>query len=216
MNKFFCFFISFFFISSLLSYSVERDSFIEEILNSKNISEPTHNVEYNYTDSYENILNSRKILKPVPNLKYNYFDFERIPIKLQIAKDITTKKNSLLIGQQIDFIVKEDVIYNHKIIVPKGTKATAKIQAYQSRGLNGIPAMIILDDFEIPNIDKKKLKDDYIKRGQDRSYIVFPIKWALTWIPLAGYTTNVILGGHAHIKKKHNVIIYYYPKWAEN
>lgn len=192
MNKVFSLLFSMILFSSLSTFAFERDTFIEEILSSKQIE------------------------KPVQNLKYDYTDVDKIPIKLQIQTPITTKNDSIVEGQLIDFVVREDVKYNHKVVIPKGTNATAVIQTYQSRGMNGIPAIIVLDDFEIPNIDKKKLKDDYIKRGQDRSYIVFPIKWALTWIPLAGYTTNVILGGHAHIKKRHNVVIYYYPKWAEN
>lgn len=192
MNKFFTLIFLFFAFSSVSVFAMERDTFIEEILYSKHIE------------------------KPVQNLKYDYTEVDKIPIKLQIQTPITTKKDSIVEGQVIDFLVKEDVKYNHKVVIPKGTKTTAVVQTYQSRGMNGIPAIIVLDDFEIPNIDKTKLKDDYIKRGQDRSYIVFPIKWALTLIPFAGYSTNLILGGHAHIKKRHNVVIYYYPKWAEN
>lgn len=192
MNKVFSLLFSMFLFSSLSTFAFERDTFIEESLENQNIE------------------------KPIQNLKYDYTAVDKIPIKLQIQTPITTKNDSIVEGQLIDFVVREDVKYNHRVVIPKGTKATAVIQTYQSRGMNGIPAIIVLDDFEIPNLDKSKLKDDYIKRGQDRSYIVFPIKWALTLIPFAGYSTNLILGGHAHIKKKHNVIIYYYPKWAEN
>ena len=192
MNKVFSLLFSMILFSSLSTFAFERDTFIEESLENQNIE------------------------KPIQNLKYDYTAVDKIPIKLQIQTPITTKNDSIVEGQLIDFVVREDVKYNHRVVIPKGTKATAVIQTYQSRGMNGIPAIIVLDDFEIPNLDKSKLKDDYIKRGQDRSYIVFPIKWALTLIPFAGYSTNLILGGQAHIKKKHNVIIYYYPKWAEN
>ena len=192
MNKLFFLLMSMFLFASLSTFALERDVFIEENLSSKEVS------------------------KPIQNLKYDYTEVDKVPIKLQIQTPITTKNDSIVEGQVIDFLVREDVKYNYKVVVPKGTKVTAVVQTYQSRGMNGIPAIIVLDDFEIPNLDKSKLKDDYIKRGQDRSYIVFPIKWALTLIPFAGYSTNLILGGHAHIKKKHNVIIYYYPKWAEN
>ena len=192
MNKVFSLLFSMFLFSSLSTFAFERDTFIEESLEKQNIE------------------------KPIQNLKYDYTAVDKIPIKLQIQTPITTKNDSIVEGQPIDFVVREDVKYNHRVVIPKGTKATAVIQTYQSRGMNGIPAIIVLDNFKIPNIEQYKLKDVYIKRGQDRSYIVFPIKWALTLIPFAGYSTNLILGGHAHIKKKHNVIIYYYPKWAEN
>ena len=176
MNKVFSLLFSMFLFSSLSTFAFERDTFIEEILSSKQIE------------------------KPVQNLKYDYTDVDKIPIKLQIQTPITTKNDSIVEGQLIDFVVREDVKYNHRVVIPKGTKATAVIQTYQSRGMNGIPAIIVLDDFEIPNLDKSKLKDDYIKRGQDRSYIVFPIKWALTLIPFAGYSTNLILCVHVHLK----------------
>ena len=191
MNKIFCSLFLFIF-SSLSTYALERDIFIEEYLNTKEIE------------------------KPVQNLNYDYTSVEKIPIKLQISKAITTKNNEISEGQLIDFVVREDVKYNHKVVIPKGTKVTAVVQTYQTRGMNGIPGIIVLDNFKIPNVNNSRLKSIYIKRGQDRSYIVFPIKWALTLIPFAGYSTNLILGGHAQIKKKHNVIIYYYPKWIKS
>lgn len=192
MNKFLFLIISMLTFSSLSSFSVEKDTFIEDVLN------------------------SQEVTKPIQNLKYDYSSVDKVPVKLQITKDITTKNDSVVEGQLIDFVVKEDVKYNYKVVIPKGTKATAVVQTYQSRGMNGIPAIIVLDNFQIENVEKYKLKHIYIKRGQDRSYIVFPIKWALTLIPFAGYSTNLILGGHAIIKKKHTVTIYYYPKWIAN
>ncbi len=192
MNRFFALLVSLFLFSSFSVFALERDTFIEEILNAKDVP------------------------VPIQNLKYDYSSVDKVPVKLQISKNITTKNDSVVEGQLIDFVVREDVKYNHKVVIPKGTKATAIVQTYQSRGMNGIPAIIVLDNFQIENIEKYKLKHVYIKRGQDRSFIVFPIKWALTLIPFAGYSTNFILGGHAYIKKKHNVVIYYYPKWVKN
>lgn len=192
MNKVFISFVSLILFSAVSVFALERDTFIEETLRTIDVQ------------------------KPIQNLRYDYSSVDKVPVKLQISKPITTKNDSVIEGQLIDFVVREDVKYNHKVVIPKGTKATAVVQTYQSRGMNGIPAIIVLDNFQIENVEKYKLKHVYIKRGQDRSYIVFPIKWALTLIPFAGYSTNLILGGHAYIKRKHNVVIYYYPKWVEN
>ncbi len=189
MNKIFSLILSLFLFSSLSSFALERDAFIEDLLNSKEVSTPEQHLEYDYSS------------------------VEKIPILLQIVEPITTKNDAIYDGQVIDFIIREDVKYNHKVIVSKGTKATAVVQTHQSRGMNGLPGIILLDDFKIPNIPEAKLKDVYIHRGQDRSYIVYPIKWALTLIPFAGYVTNAILGGHANIKKRSKVKIYYYPNW---
>ena len=149
------------------------------------------------------------------NLNYNYESFERIPIKLQIINPISTKAGSIVEGQVIDFIVKEDVRYKSQIIIKKGTLVSAIVQTYMDRGMNGVPATLIIDDFNIEGIDKNKLKATYIKRGQNRTLIVLPIKWALTFIPFAGYVSNLIIGGHANIKKKNTIILFYYPNWGK-
>ena len=111
--------------------------------------------------------------------------------------------------------MKEDVIYDSSIIIEKGTNVTAKVQTFMDRGMNGIPATLIIDDFDIAGIDKNKLKATYIRKGQNRTLIVLPIKWALTFIPFAGYVSNLIIGGHANIKKKNTIILFYYPNWGK-
>ena len=161
------------------------------------------------------LLKNANITNPQTNLNYNYESFERVPIKLEIVKPISTKKGCITEGQVIDFIVKEDVIYDSKVIIKKGTKVTAKVQTAMDRGMNGVPATLIIDDFNIEGIDKNKLKATYIKRGQNRTLIVLPIKWALTLIPFAGYVSNFIIGGHANIKKKNTIILFYYPNWGK-
>ena len=166
-------------------------------------------------DITKELLKHANITNPQTNLNYNYESFERVPIKLEIVKPISTKKGCITEGQVIDFIVKEDVRYNSKIVVKKGAKVTAKIQTAMDRGMNGVPATLIIDDFNIEGIDKNKLKATYIKRGQNRTLIVLPIKWALTLIPFAGYVSNLIIGGHANIKKKNTIILFYYPNWGK-
>ena len=166
-------------------------------------------------DITKELLKHANITNPQTNLNYNYESFERVPIKLEIVKPISTKKGCITEGQVIDFIVKEDVRYNSKIVVKKGAKVTAKVQTAMDRGMNGVPATLIIDDFNIEGIDKNKLKATYIKRGQNRTLIVLPIKWALTLIPFVGYVSNLIIGGHANIKKKNTIVLFYYPNWGK-
>ena len=191
LNKLFSVIFAFFLLASMSVKATEDDEITKELLK--------------YAD----------IKNPQTNLKYNYESVERVPIKLQIINPISTKNESITEGQVIDFIVKEDVKYNSKIIVKKGTKVTGVVQTYMDRGLNGVPAILIIDDFEIEGINKNRLKATYIKRGQNRTLIVLPIKWALTIIPFAGYVSNFIIGGHANIKKKNTVILFYYPNWSK-
>lgn len=79
--------------------------------------------------------------------------------------------------------------------------------------MNGFPAEIIVDNFEIPNIDNSKTISTYAKKGQNRCIWVYPLKWSLTWIPLVGSFTNLIKGGQAKIKTTDVIIVYYYPEW---
>ena len=148
------------------------------------------------------------------NTDYNYESTERLVIKLKILHDISTKKY-IQEGDILKFVVKQNVRYNRKLIVKQGTIATARVKAYTTRGLNGIPGQIIIDDFKIPGLDSNKLKSTYINRGLDLTVLVLPIKWALTPIPFVGSFTNLIIGGHGKITDKDNITLYYYPHWSD-
>lgn len=163
----------------------------------------------------EESLKDKTLEQPITNLNYNYESTEKVPIKLNILKQISTKKKDLYDGQIINFKVKEDVYYNNQLIVKKGTIATAEIETIIERGMNGLPATIILDDFKINNIPQEKLKCTIIHKGLNLALLVYPIKWILTPIPGAGTCTNLIVGGHAKISKRKTLTIYYYPQWAE-
>ena len=142
-----------------------------------------------------------------------YESFERIPIKLQILEPISTKKNNITDGQKIKFKVKQNVKHNHHVILTAGTIVEGTVETFMPRGMNGIPGVIILDDFEIPGLEKSKLKSTYIKRGPDLSLCVFPLKWALTFLPPTGSLTNFIVGGNAKISTKDTIQVFYYPAW---
>ena len=79
--------------------------------------------------------------------------------------------------------------------------------------MNGIPASIIVGNFEVENIPKGQISDSFEIRGQDRSLWVYPLKWALTILPPTGSLTNFIKGGHAKLKENKTIQIYYYPEW---
>ncbi len=66
--------------------------------------------------------------------------------------------------------------------------------------MNGIPASIIFDDFKIDGITPGQVTDTLEVFGQDRTYFVFPLKWALTFLPPTGSLTNFIKGGHVRVR----------------
>lgn len=193
MNKLICLIFSFLILSSNTSFAIFNDAFIEKKL--KNM----------------------QLTKPEPNLKYNFESLERIPIKLQIKDNLYTKKDSINEGQKVYFKITEDVFYNNKLIIERGSMAEAKITGYISRGFNGIPATIIINNFKVYGLNSKKLKGIYIKKGLNLTMYVLPIKWALTFLPPTGSFTNLIIGGNAKITKRDKITVYYYPKWySEN
>lgn len=153
----------------------------------------------------------------VQNTDYDYTSVERLEVKIQLDQDkISTKKGKIEEGQKIQFRVKRDVKYKGKTIIPKFTLVTATVQTYITKGMNGIPATIIVDNVQIEGVDNSKVKGTIIKRGVNLSLLVFPIKWLLTVLPPSGSLTNFITGGNATIDKKTNLYVLYYPNWGKS
>ena len=144
--------------------------------------------------------------------KYDYTNTDVIPIKLCITKNIKSEAD-LYEGQIVEFRLLKHVIYKNKIIAKRGTIIPARVKLIISSGMNGIPASIIFDDFKINGIKPSQLPGMYEAFGQDRSLIVFPLKWALTILPPTGSLTNFIKGGHAKLKTNKTITIFYHPNW---
>lgn len=148
----------------------------------------------------------------ISELSYDYSSTEAIPIKLSIINEVSTK-DGLIEGQKLKFKVLEDVYYENMPVVKKDDIITGTVETIITSGMNGFPAEIIVDDFEIAGINSSQLISTYIKKGQNRCFWVYPLKWALTIIPFVGSLTNFIMGGHARLKTKDVITIYYFPKW---
>lgn len=149
---------------------------------------------------------------PVFSLPYDFSSTKCIPLSFTITKAISTKKPPVE-GDTVSFRSIKTVRYKGKLVLKKDDIVSAKIGTVITSGMNGFPAEIIIDNFEIPNVPSSKLVDTYSKTGQNRSLWVFPLKWALTWLPPTGSLTNFIKGGHAKIKPGEIITIYYYPEW---
>lgn len=145
-------------------------------------------------------------------LPYNFEGTQAIPVKLTILEEISTK-NGLFEGQEVFFRSTQKVRYNGKTVLKQGELVKARVETVISSGMNGFPAEIVLDNFEIPGIQTSQLISTYTEKGINRCYWVYPLKWALTPIPFAGSFTNFIKGGHAKITPQDVVTIYYFPEW---
>lgn len=145
-------------------------------------------------------------------LPYDYSSVDSVPIKLSITSEVSTK-DDILEGQKLEYRVLEDVYYKDKLILKKGDIVPATLEMIVTSGMNGFPAEIVVDDFQIPGVKNSQLLSVYIKKGQNRCFWVYPLKWALTIIPFVGSLTNLIMGGHAKLKTKDVVTLYYFPDW---
>ena len=122
----------------------------------------------------------------------------------QVQKDV---------NQEIKLKVRNNVYCHDCLFVKKGTIATARIETIITKGMNGFPAEIILNNFKIDGVESSHLMGEYIKAGRSWALMVYPIKWALTPIPFVGSLTNLIKGGDANIETDDLIIVKYYPHW---
>ena len=162
-----------------------------------------------------NYIDKENAIKPDTNLEYNYLNIKKIPITLYIKEKITTRDKTLFEGKKLYFISDSTVYDKGKRILKKNDTVEGELKLITASGMNGIPYSLVLSGFKIDGINENKLKDEFYKQGQDRGYIVFPLKWALTFLPPTGSLTNFIKGGHCRITPKDKIVIYYYPNWGD-
>lgn len=147
--------------------------------------------------------------------KYTHYNFEstkKLPVKMRVLNEIKSEKN-LYEGQVVEFKTTKNVIYQNQILIPKNSIIKSKVDLIITSGMNGIPASVIFSEFESDYIKTGQFSGCYEVFGQDRSLIVFPLKWALTILPPTGSFTNFIKGGHVKLKENKTITIYYYPEW---
>lgn len=143
-----------------------------------------------------------------PTTDYNFESLKRTKITLSPTKKISTKKD-IYDGQIIELQVKRTARIENRLL-KKRTKAHAVMELYTTNGMSGIPGTITLGRINIDGIDNSKLRYYYVKKGQDRTLWILPLKWALTFIPFAGTFTNLIRGGHAILSPADDITIFYY------
>ncbi len=160
----------------------------------------------------ESLKNDNNIEKPEAHIKYNYQNTEKLPVRLQITERISSEKN-VYEGKEVLFKVQTSVYYKGNLVIKKGAVIPARIETIVKNGMNGIPASIIIGSFQFEDVPNGKVTDSFEIQGQDRSLWVFPLKWALTFLPPTGSLTNFIKGGHAKLKEDKTIEIYYYPNW---
>ena len=173
---------------------------------------PAFSIQVPYDELVETTLMDKQIEKPYEHLGYNYRNNIKIPVKISITEKIKSEAD-IYEGQSVCFAVQEKVSYKGKTKFKKGDIINARVGTIITSGMNGIPASIIFENFEKAGIEPGQISNNVEVFGQDRTYFVFPLKWALTFLPPTGSLTNFIKGGHAKISPNKVLTIYYYPEW---
>lgn len=161
----------------------------------------------------DKFLQNKKFKNPYTPIEYDFTNLTRVTIPLQICERISTKDENTYENKIVRLKVRNDVYLKGQKLLAKDDIVEARVGFMIPNGMNGIPAMIYLTDFDSPALDFDKILSDYHKSGKSKIYWVLPLKWLLTPLPPTGSLTNFIKGGQATIKESDNIIIYYFPDW---
>lgn len=143
-----------------------------------------------------------------PKLDYNYEGIKRVKIILSPLEKVSTPRD-VYEGQVINLQVKRNARVGRDLL-KRGTKAQAVVELYTTNGMTGIPASIVLGRVKINGLDDSHFRYYCVKKGQDRTLWILPLKWMLTFVPLVGSFTNFIKGGQAVVSPADDFVIYYY------
>ena len=102
-------------------------------------------------------------------LNYDFSNTTAIPIKLKITKEISTKDN-LIEGTEVFFKVAKNVFYKGQVLAKADDIVKARIETVITKGFNGFPAEIIIENFDFENIKESQLLGTYTKVGANRCY----------------------------------------------
>ncbi len=148
---------------------------------------------------------------PEPNLTYDYSDSKYVVVKIRPLDRISTNKNGAASGDIVKFKVEEDVIYEGKLILPKGTEINAIVENVSPNGKMGVPAHLVISRFSSPLVENKTLDFTINRQGQNRSLWVYPVSYVLMPFFGAGFPITFIRGGNVNIKPNEVIQIYYRP-----
>lgn len=137
---------------------------------------------------------------PEPNLDYDYSGIRYIPIKIRFMEPVTTRAGRNSEGQTVKFITLNNVYDNGKKILAGGTVGTARIETISPRGSMGVPADLIIANFVVGDLNRRKFDGQIVKSGANLTALAGALKYTVgTVLPGTGYLFMLIRGGQAKI-----------------
>lgn len=149
----------------------------------------------------------------ITNQEYDIDPTRRIPVKLKVEQEFTTKSN-LEEGQIIEFKTADGVKVGNKVFIPKDTKITGRVETVSMNEMFGVPADLIIEKFVVKSANNEEfpLEGASLKRtGANRSIWVYPLFYCGCMFFGAGVAFIPIRGGHAKLKTKDTYQVYYCP-----
>lgn len=131
---------------------------------------------------------------------YRFEELNRIPVKIKIMNDVTTKKN-LVEGQKLVFLTTESVVLTHKKVLSEGSRVFGTVETISQNEMMGVPSNLIIGNFKIEYMPTIKLEGQIVKQGANRALWVRPLA------PIF----FAVRGGHAKVKNDETYILYYTP-----
>lgn len=163
--------------------------------NIKNVSKISlKNVKYN--DEILNYINLSNLEQPRSNLRYDYSDFKKYNLKLRPKDYITTKNKRLNEGDEVSFVVANNLEYKDKII-KRGDIVKARIEHISQNQSFGVPANLKVGNLKYNNIP---INGEIEVTGANRLYWVYPSY--TIFMPFFGFGVFFapIRGGHAKLR----------------
>lgn len=109
------------------------------------------------------------ILAVVSLINFSECFAKDIPVKIKPEYKITTSSVNLTEGDNVDFIISEDVFLNSKLYLKKGQKISGCVTHLQPNGFLAEPATIYIENFKTNDSggSPTNLKGVVYKEGND-------------------------------------------------
>lgn len=190
-----------------------NDSFVEKTLSAEKYSLPTLKKSFIQDEFVIKSLKDCPQIEISKSTNYNFESIKRIPIKVKIINNITTKM-PLREGQELDFKVLNDVKLDTSTTIKKDSIVKARVETISLNQAFGVPADIVIEGFVAKSTNQTdiNLEGSVHKIGANRSLWVYPVGYGCTVLFCgAGVVLFAIRGGHAKIKATDTYEVYYVP-----
>jgi len=129
---------------------------------------------------------------------------QEIPVKVETLVKISTSDVKMQEGDDIIFVVADDVFLNGKLYIKKGTNASGIITSLVNNGFTCQEASIYAENFKVKTVKGVTVKLSGIVYKKGRNH------WMLTqFIPTEMTVGNFIRGGEVEIMPQKDVFTLY-------